>query len=556
MTLQAANGGDAATNDAPNVEQSAVPDIADPAPMLPRHVVRQIKRIGKLVREHKVAPLIGAGISIQCGLPSWDELVERLIITTRRMDPLQSAHALSDDRYLALVQQTFETPLETASYLRRCSAMPNKPHAFGAVVYRALYGGPGGRGPLLTPEPNHIHRHLVSMFSSGARRLWTTNYDDLLEESARQIGRSVRTVDPVRRQPSTEMTVAHLHGFLAPHDRARGHPRPGDSPVILAEDDFHEIADSVIGWTNREFNRIFDEYSVLILGMSLTDPNVRRVLARQVQHRSRGPQPHFAVMSEIQAHHLARRKSGKHSEVADPTAANELRAEYWRQHGVEIVNLPHRNCLTSFITRLRYESYGNEAGDLFRRGSALGYQQARPWHADRQRAVGLQLDGVVAALREEFGFTDQSELLEVGVFLLRPDGETLELTFRGGRGVRAREGGRVFSVDPDRPTGLAGRVMVSGDLVRARRDDPLHDFGMPATERAPSVPYEGIVSVPLIDWENDGVPLGVVYVTTSHPDGRLLNLPVTPPEGTSEKTVEDLYVWLADTAMDIVHLFR
>src|SRR5690349_9809628 len=112
---------------------------AHSAPILPRKVIQQAQRIGKLIRAHKVAPLIGAGISRQCGLPSWNELVGRLITGTKSKEPSAAARSLPDDEYVALIQQTFETELEIASYLRRCWQDPLKPHRFGEAVNRALY---------------------------------------------------------------------------------------------------------------------------------------------------------------------------------------------------------------------------------------------------------------------------------------------------------------------------------------------------------------------------------------------------------------------------------
>lgn len=93
-------------------------------------------------------------------------------------------------------------------------------------------------------------------------------------------------------------------------------------------------------------------------------------------------------------------------------------------------------------------------------------------------------------------------------------------------------------------------VFVSGDLVRVSREDPLHDYGLPeGASGSPSPKYEGIISAPIIDWQADGVPLGVVYLTTSRTDGTLFTLPTRIAAGQDEKSLEDLYEWLSDLAM-------
>ncbi|MCL4544745.1 MAG: hypothetical protein M1118_09155 [Chloroflexi bacterium] len=95
-------------------------------------------------------------------------------------------------------------------------------------------------------------------------------------------------------------------------------------------------------------------------------------------------------------------------------------------------------------------------------------------------------------------------------------------------------------------------MFVSGDLVRLSRNDPLHDYGMPADERQASDDYAGIVSVPIVDWASGGVLLGVIYVTTTRVDGALFDLPRTRTGGLDERSLDDLYAWLADCALALL----
>jgi hypothetical protein len=83
------------------------------------------------------------------------------------------------------------------------------------------------------------------------------------------------------------LRITHLHGYLPPlpPDQVVGGTIAA-RPVVLAEDDYHAVAvgraaDRRVdtSWIGNEFNRLFHEHQVLMLGMSLTDPNLRRVLA-------------------------------------------------------------------------------------------------------------------------------------------------------------------------------------------------------------------------------------------------------------------------------------
>jgi hypothetical protein len=499
------------------------------AELLSPETVRQAKRIAAAIRDGEVAPLIGAGPSAACGLTDWKDFVRRMILAWKAWDPSSAASTLSDDDYVKLFRDVFGGDLGVVSYLRRPGPLRKRSPSFGQLVYPALYGDPAGNPS--TPEPNQVHRHLVAMFADHPQRIWTTNYDDLIEEAARLAQVPVRTLDPYRRRPARGLTVAHLHGFLAPPSRTIGHPGPSGSPIVLAEDDYHAVSADVIGWTNREFHRLFDERRVLILGMSLGDPNLRRVLL----HTPTGRKPrHFAVMTAL-----------------PDSAANGLRSAYWLAHGVEIVALPSRGTLLPFLTRLRYESYGAASGELWQAGATY-YPRIDPWDTNRQRFATLLLQDAKDRLAADFAVTDPSEVVEVGMFLLKDDARTLELTFRGGAGIAAMPGEREFSADPSRPTGTAGRVFVSGDLVRISKVDPIFAWGVDPASLPPSrTRYGGVVTLPVVDWRAGGIPYGVIYVTVSRTDGSLFALPSEPSLG-GGRSIEDLSVWLHTLATDLI----
>ncbi|MFN8559674.1 MAG: hypothetical protein U0531_20800 [Dehalococcoidia bacterium] len=80
--------------------------------------------------------------------------------------------------------------------------------SFGQVLYAALYAGP--YRTLVVPQPNHLHGHLVALFQTHPRRIWTTNYDDLLEEAARIVHPGVRSIEPRNAWLAATFAVAHL----------------------------------------------------------------------------------------------------------------------------------------------------------------------------------------------------------------------------------------------------------------------------------------------------------------------------------------------------------
>lgn len=533
----------------------------NPAPLLPDAAVQQARRLAPAIRNGQVAPLVGAGLSIQCGLPGWGTLIDQLILAWKQWDPSSAAHLLLDDDYVRLMRRTFKDDLALAGYLRRRIDEEHRLNptvelqSFGELLYAALYPTLPETGPVFVPQPSHVHRHLVALVGASAypRRIWTTNYDDLLEEAARQAGIAVRTLDPSHRTANADLSVAHLHGFLAPPEvDRRGDTDPRYAEVILSEDEFHASTSDVIGWTNRELHRLFDEHRVLILGMSLDDPNVRRVLAITARNGLPGPPRHVALLQPLTLDAADFPGVAATALATCTTDVNAARTWDWAQHDVDVVTLPDHDSVLPFLVRLRYESFGERSGDLWRRGAELGYEEVRPWRSECQELAREYLAAAVNQLQVGFGVVDPAEIAEIGIFLLRPDASTLELTFRSRIDRPHGPGRRLFSADPDRPTGVAGRVFVSGDLVRLSRNDPLHDYGISADERQASDVYAGIVSVPIVDWASDGVLLGVIYVTTTRADGGLFGLPRTRTGGPDERSLDDLYAWLAECALALL----
>lgn len=530
------------------------------APLLPQEVADQAREIANAIRKHEVAPLVGSGLSYPRGVPKWTDLVDNLIRAWRKWDPSSSAQKLSADEYVKLMREVFRnSDLTVVSYLRS-SIESRQDLSFGQLLFSALYSIPYEEEErYFEPEPSDIHRHLVKIFEAYPRRIWTTNYDDLLEEAARSAGVAVTTLDPLQRKSNDDLLIAHLHGFLPPKRAARNYPDPSEARTIftLSDEDFHVIASDTVGWTNRQFYQLFDEHRALILGMSLDDPNVRRVLAsnlRQVEGQAQTPK-HYALMSQLKLGQDALPASDVETLAVAARDADRFRQSHWKHYGVEVVTLPSHELTLAFVMRLRYESYGTQRGDLWARGAQLGYEAVNPADADQQKIAGLILRDALNSLQRDFSVST-AEIVEIGLFLLKPDRKTLELVFRSDPSKAGRTRKPTFSGDPDRPTGVAGRVFVAAEGVRVSRADPLHDFGFKKRSRASGSDYEGIISVPVIDWQNNGAPLGVIYVTTSALDGTLFGLPESVEPGFVGKTLDDLYQWLHILAVETVDLLR
>ena len=539
-------------------------DHLSPTELLSTDVVDDLKALAALIREDRVGLLVGSGLSKRRGMPHWEKLVSNLVKAWQLREPVRSLRILSPTNYEAVVRQHFDQNVGAIpSFLRRRleDHYTEEELLFGHIVFSALYAHPRLGKTELTPEPDDVHRHLICLFDKYPSRIWTTNYDDLLELAADQCGVSFETLHLEDRQAASSLEIAHIHGFMPPRARRVDPECAGEESFILAEDDYHATTADPAGWPNRELHRLLDEHHALILGMSLSDPNVRRVLSilREKHHRvgasSRDRVSHFAVLRSKGGSELDVKYIGEERRDGVARETMETQREFWANYGVRLIHIPDHDSILPLIVRLRYESEGESPGDLWRMASEVGYEAVDPWHKDRQDLAQTWLTAAIEDLLENYRIPT-GEIVELGIFLLKPNSNDLELVFRSGAGVSAVPGGVLFSADPDRPSGVAGRVFVSGEVARIPTRHPLYDFNVEERESTSGTEFEGIVSAPIVDWQRGGVPIGVVYMTTSTTGGVVFALDREFEAKPEDKTIHDLYRDLNRTAMRLLNGFR
>jgi len=212
--------------------------------------------------------MLGAGASIEAGLPNWPALIERLLVragTERGLlhDTDEAgrtrwvAEAVRRDGYLgaaAIVDAlTDESVLDTwipeALYGVGCTAADFFP------------------GPICRQLPR-----LVDAFGPACE-LMTTNYDDLAEQAMRDDPlnprEAVAYVGEHREVPRDAVQVVHLHGY-AGRDGAAGR-------LVLTESDYQRMQQTV-SWQETRVRAALGAGMFVFVGTSLVDPNLVRYL--------------------------------------------------------------------------------------------------------------------------------------------------------------------------------------------------------------------------------------------------------------------------------------
>lgn len=232
--------------------------------------------------EKDLVLFLGAGVSKPYGIPTWKDLVLEIVFDqtdgARRMEAIE----LPFRRALAawLVDYYEYDPIILARVVKneirrrasRRSRQEKDAHdLFLEKLREHLY-------PREPPEP-HEPTTLTAVADfvkrsdddQGVAAVVSFNYDDLLE---RKLAGSFkfRPVWSARRSRDKSMPILHPHGFL---------PQDGDVKecrLVFTEDDYHGLTTTVFHWALTAIVNYLRHNTVLFIGLSMLDPNLRRML--------------------------------------------------------------------------------------------------------------------------------------------------------------------------------------------------------------------------------------------------------------------------------------
>lgn len=124
----------------------------------------------------------------------------------------------------------------------------------------------------------------------------TYNFDDLIERelSARNLAHKSIFEDVDLARPE-ELPVYHVHGFL-PESRDE-YPNIHKSTLVFSEEGYHQIYRDAYHWSNLVQLSSLRETCCLMIGLSLTDPNLRRLL--EIAAKSNDKPKHFAFLRRV-----------------------------------------------------------------------------------------------------------------------------------------------------------------------------------------------------------------------------------------------------------------
>ncbi|MFT0138965.1 SIR2 family protein [Alcanivoracaceae bacterium MT1] len=244
---------------------------------------QKINQIYSWYKNESLVMVLGAGASATYGLPDWNTLLQKLLlITIKNEDDEADSNSNSSHEKAGVLARAFSNifepnPLIAARYLNNyfLKKNPRSTLAFENAIRDGLYS------ELEHQEDSELLKE-VRQFCIAAGRspnldsIITYNYDDLIEQCLSKIDVDIPFVPIYSRGMKNkrhELPIYHVHGYLPQEGKLTS-----KNKVVLGEDGYHQQYNDVYGWSNLIQINKFKDHNCIFIGLSFSDPNLRRLL--------------------------------------------------------------------------------------------------------------------------------------------------------------------------------------------------------------------------------------------------------------------------------------
>jgi hypothetical protein len=239
---------------------------ADRAAKIAESRSAQTTKLREALRAGRLTLVCGAGVSVEAGIPAWGDLLIRLL--GRMMERISKDHSFDVEPKAAAEFQRRHgaSSLILGKYLKN-----NLGRDFHSEMRDALYASKPTRSPIIDSivdlsRPQRDGKPLDSII--------TFNFDCLIEANLSESRIPNRPIfsEAITHGPH-ELPIYHVHGYLPRTGRI-----PSDRDLVFSEDAYHSQFLDPFSWSNLVQLNKLTQSACLFVGISLIDPNMRRLL--------------------------------------------------------------------------------------------------------------------------------------------------------------------------------------------------------------------------------------------------------------------------------------
>ncbi len=275
------------------------------------------------LKNNQLALVLGAGVSLSANIPNWQDLVSKIYFQALEDKGIPVKDIATEPfAYWQLTEELGNTNLLIRTRYAKQLLGPK----FLNVVHKWLYSQSATSSSLL----QSIAELCSDNNSKSVNTIITYNFDNLVEEHLKNFGIDYTSIwrGDQNTKPNS-LPIYHVHGFV-PKEFALL------DDIVFSEDDYHNQYTNVYSWSNIIQLNNFREKTCLFIGLSLLDPNIRRLL--DVAKQSSKVNQHYVITKRIYSEqniHETIENSKQLKELTDDLPDNHLLKEKYKYLNID-----------------------------------------------------------------------------------------------------------------------------------------------------------------------------------------------------------------------------
>lgn len=224
-------------------------------------------KLKHIIKNNKVSIFMGAGVSASAGVVTWDNLLEQLCVKKEINKIDSDIDSVIKGRYII------------DEYKKKGKIPDEFYYDMRGILYANTHSS-----KLIESIANLINTCRIESIISY-------NYDDLVEQEVNKTNRCYPVYAKTRPVEGNNFYIYHVHGFISKNGIW--------SDIVLGEREYHKIYQESYNWGNVEQLHALCRSSCLFIGLSMTDPNLRRLIDISIDGGEVEP-VHFAFLRRIE----------------------------------------------------------------------------------------------------------------------------------------------------------------------------------------------------------------------------------------------------------------
>lgn len=313
---------------------------------------RYVEQLHVQYENDNIVLFLGAGASNEAKIATWHTLISELFVAL--IDKQLIANHIQIEKkdkkkiVKEVINQNGNSPLLQTRFLR--NGFEND---FEELVREILYKNAVESSDLLE-EIGQLC--IPNRGKLGVRAIINYNFDDLVEKNLKRLRVKYHSIYGEGMIPDAdELGIYHVHGFL-PQEK-ENYENLTKSLLVFSEEGYHKLMLEPYNWANISQLNYMINNTCLFIGLSMTDPNMRRLLEIAAQKRTEndGDCQHYAIMRRFRMKESAEVDSIKSFERVNET----LQESFFKELGVNVIWIDEFSDIPIILKQIKgnYESY-------------------------------------------------------------------------------------------------------------------------------------------------------------------------------------------------------